>query len=142
MPNSLIWYPAALGFLFLGLLLGCGKSEALPDVHPVEGRVLVQNKPVKLASVFFYPADEQKIKIRPRARTDADGRFKLNSYGSEDGAPAGDYTVTVVWTGADDDENRDNLPDRLQGRYSDPKTSPLKVTIKPGKNEVRPFQLK
>ena len=122
---------------------GCGKSEPPGSAaHPVSGQVLVQQKPAKLASVVFYPKDEEKIRIRPRARTDSEGKFKLNSFGTEDGAPAGEYIVTIVWTGAEDEDNRDDLPDRLQGRYSDPKTSPLKVTIKEGKNDLPPFHLK
>src|SRR5262249_46886055 len=36
---------------------------------------------------------------RPVGRVGADGRFRLSTYLTGDGAPAGDYTVLVVWPG-------------------------------------------
>ena len=54
-----------------------------------------------------------------------------------DGAPAGQYDVTITW-GVDgrDDE------DRLNGRYREPGQSKLTATVKEGPNEIPPFKLR
>jgi len=104
----------------------------------VRGQVFVQEKPAAGAFVSFVPVNEsaENKDARPRAYVEKDGSFTLGTYGDKDGAPAGDYYVLVVWTGGEDPE------DRLKGRYSDPKKSDLKVTVKEGPNELKPFMLK
>ena len=121
---------------------GCGQ-EGRVRAYPVRGQVLVQKKPARLAFVVFHPTKAGGTKfVTPCAYADAEGKFQLSTYGANDGAPAGEYVVTITWTGADDEENRDRLPDKLQGRYSDPKSSPLKVTVKEGANDLTAFHLK
>jgi len=122
------------------------------EIHPVRGKVLFRNQPVEHAWVVFYPqgGSEQMQKMRPSGRSGPDGSFTLTSYKEEDGAPAGEYKVTVEWPSEDPNDPSDpddpegqipRGPDRFGGRYADPATTPLKATIVQGNNELKPFQL-
>ncbi len=109
----------------------------------VSGKVLFNQKPAAYALVVFHPVKDTKLDMRPNGYTDKEGVFRLSTYSDGDGAPAGDYLVTVIWTGANPDtEEVAEAPDKLQGRYADPKTSGLKVTVKEGPNQLAPFELK
>jgi hypothetical protein len=129
--------------LFLCFLLSSCKSntpiERQKPVHPVRGQVFVGGKPAVGAFVLFIPALEapDAPDPRPRATVKEDGSFVLSTYGEEDGAPAGDYLVTVTWSpnGSDDE-------DKLGSRYNDRAKTPLKVTVKEGSNELPAFKLK
>jgi hypothetical protein len=91
------------------------------------------------AFVLFIPALEAADSPvpRPRATVKEDGSFVLSTYGEEDGAPAGDYLVTVTWSPSDRDDE-----DKLGGRYKDRAKTPLKATVKEGSNELPAFQVK
>ena len=131
------------------LLSSCGSGQL--SIHEVRGQVVYQGQPVPLAFVVFHPVDgsEQLQKLRPRGQTDKDGNFDLTTYALGDGAPAGDYKVTVAWHGPDpgtdpNDVNIEELgdkPDRLQGKYANPDQSPFQVTISKGVNTIPPFQV-
>ncbi|HVL14005.1 MAG TPA: hypothetical protein VM529_15660 [Gemmata sp.] len=99
----------------------------------------MNGKPAVGAFVLFIPALESANSPdpRPRATVGDDGSFRLSTYGTEDGAPAGDYLVTVTWPldGRDDE-------DKLQGRYRDRAKSGLKATVKEGSNDIPAFKLK
>ena len=75
-----------------------------------------------------------------------DGSFSPTTYASDDGAPAGDYAVTVAWVREQDNQNapleEQRPPQNLvPERYSKTETSGLTVQIKPGPNELAPFHL-
>jgi hypothetical protein len=79
--------------------------------------------------------------ITPSGKVQKDGTYKISVYGDGDGAPAGDYVATVVWykllpngSGAG--------PNVVPAEYADAKTSPVKVTVKEGQNEVPPIEIK
>ncbi len=107
-------------------------------MHPVRGKLFVQDKPAVGAFVLFFPVHEpaEAKDPRPRAEVDADGSFQLSTYDANDGAPAGEYIVTVTWPGQEDQE------DKLSGRYSDPAKSRLRGTVKEGSNELPAIRLK
>lgn len=80
---------------------------------------------------------------RAIATVDKDGGFRLTTCRAYDGAAPGLYAVTIVYLSPEtmvEDQNAG--PDLLEGRYSDPKTTPLRAEVKPGKNELEPFNLK
>ena len=126
---------------------GCGGDggDRLP-VFPVKGKVLVGGKPADGAFVVFRPKGVGPDRPRPNAYTAADGTFELSTYEASDGAPPGDYEVAIVWTpGVDpsgDSEAEAETPDRLKGRYADPKSSDLEARLVEGPNELPPFDLK
>ncbi len=131
------------------LLTSCGDGRV--SVYPVRGRVTVGGKPVEHALVIFHPVDAsgELEQIKPEGRTDADGYFQLRTYGMADGAPAAEYRVAITWPAANPDmalhpEDPELLadgPDRLAGRYADPKTSNLRATVTSGDTELPPFAL-
>lgn len=125
-------------------MVGCEGQSSDPERVPVFttlGRVTVNGQPVAGANVRFHPADVEQAKVGlfPQATTDADGNFKLSTYGQMDGGPAGDYKVTVTWPDVDfkpqTGEQREALleggekPDKFRGKYANPETSRLKATI-------------
>ena len=136
--------------LLLGLgtvlfVCGCGGDSHM-QVYPVSGRVTVNGDPAGGAELVFFGVDETLKSAdapMPKAYTDPEGNFQVGSYDLSDGAPAGEYRVTVVWRPSDsaDPERRDMEPDALQGKYSDPETTPLRVTVERAPNQLQPFEL-
>jgi hypothetical protein len=84
--------------------------------------------------VFYHQGDWGEKSIVPQAMTGEDGRFVLSTYGTGDGAPAGDYTVTVQWPAYR--RGRNIGPDRLEGRFSRPDSSGLTVHVAEGPNDL------
>jgi len=119
---------------------GCSRNTRKP-VYPARGHILINGKPVAGATVFFYPVESDPEAIAPYGVTDADGRFTLTTYLTFDGAPAGEYIVTVRAPGPPQRGEDDQGPDRLKGRYNDLKTSKLRATIEKKTNDLEPFQL-
>jgi hypothetical protein len=133
----------ALLCLGAALITGaCAKDEARVPVFPVRGQVHFQGKPAPGAFVVFHPTEDAGDDLRPTGRVDADGSFSLSTYDKDDGAPAGDYTVTVEWQplvtkGQDTEVGPNVLPDR----YGKPETTPLKASITEAPNDLPPIQL-
>jgi hypothetical protein len=141
----------ALALAALGLLASSCRRG--PVCYPVRGQVLVDNRPAEGALVVLVPADNKDpLAPRPSGIVGADGSFMLRTYdtatqSTHDGAPPGPYVATVLWPpgGAGQpltDKQKEELQDRLQGRYADPASSPLRgVQVKEGPNELGPFRL-
>jgi hypothetical protein len=139
-------------------LLDCScaeETEKRVEVHPARGQLLHNGKPVGDALVVLRPvasAAKDDRTPRPTGRTDHEGRFRLQTYLENDGAPAGSYLVGISISPAFA-ENRDLMKnatvapkkpaeDVLGMRYADPAKSGLKLEIKPGTNEIPTFDLK
>lgn len=123
--------------------VGCGKAAG-PKCSPVLGQVLFKGQPVPEALVVFHPvkATEENWP-KPMATCDAEGRFALTTWSSRDGAPLGDYTVTVECRAPSvrgEEIVRDG-PNQLPPRYATPTQSDLRVSVAPGENKLPPFQL-
>jgi hypothetical protein len=119
---------------------GCGKNRA--PVYPVTGKVLVKGQPAEGAFLVFHPKEAgDKDTPRPYATTDADGSFKLTTFDTGDGAPAGDYRVTVVWRPKPKSTMEAEGPDRLGDRYGNAASSPIQATVGKGPTNLEPFKL-
>lgn len=125
------------------LAVSCGCQEApTQQTYRVKGRLFVDDNLAAKACIAFHPIDKVKSQGRCSvAMTQRDGSFELTTYAMHDGAPEGDYTVTVIWP--DDSMPEDECEcidllqhDRLSGKYADPKTTSLLVTILPRDNHV------
>jgi hypothetical protein len=127
--------------------LGCGADDDRVDVYPVSGKVLVEGQPAEGADVVFYPTiptvDGMKLP-GPAGTTDAGGVYRLRSYEPDDGAPAGEFKVTVVWPAAPPPNATGvfQFKDRLGGRYANPDKSGLKITVPEGGGELAAIELK
>jgi hypothetical protein len=141
-------FAVRLAVLALSLFVaaGCGSSgEDRTPVFPVKGKVTVGGKVPERAQVVFHPlADAGPNTPRPTATVGPDGTFTLSTYTEGDGAPAGDYTVTIVWpeSASAIGGDADTGGDRLGGRYANPKSSGLKAKVAEGQNDLPPFVLK
>ena len=139
--------PHAAWLLAVVATLGCRRAspqfESRPT-FPVEGRVLIQGKPTEGVQVFLHPQDASQ-RGKPRGVTDVEGRFRLRTYHDGDGAPAGEYTVTVYWPALNNSQVpvEDQLPpDRLGQRFMSPKDSLLRATVTAGSTTLPPFEIK
>jgi hypothetical protein len=126
---------------------GCGSGH--PSCQPVRGEVFVlnggQRTPATGAVITFHPAAAAPNTAKPTARVGEDGSYTLTTYDKDDGAQAGEYTVTVEWVPPrpPPPHKPTQTGDRLKGRYSDPATSTIKYTVEKGKdNVVPPIELK
>ena len=73
--------------------------------------------------------------------TGPDGTFTLTTYDAADGAPAGEYRVTVeLWrsTGRGDE----GPTNRLNPKYARPESSGLTATVSAGPTDLKPITLK
>jgi hypothetical protein len=125
----------------------CGSGKRF---YPVRGRVTINGKPAEGVQVVLYLVDDPDRKpVQPTAVVQADGSFELKSFVLEDrvvkdGAPAGQYQVSCVWYPPDLQKYVAAmlpLPDRLHGKYSDPKTSGLRAEVLEQPTELPAFEL-
>jgi hypothetical protein len=127
----------------------CSSCGGGKKFYPVHGHVFVNGKPAEGVMIVLHPVDDPDPKpVQPTARVQADGSFELKSFLVDrrvlkDGAPAGKYLVSCIWLPADlSGYGPESAPDRLQGRYSNPKASDLRAEVHEGPTELPPFELK
>jgi hypothetical protein len=106
------------------------------------GKVCFEGAPVPQAYVVFRSAPKPGTReVYADAITGADGSFTLSTYTANDGVPAGEYVVTIVWRKPFYDAAGQPGPNHLPARYAHPKTTPLKAVVEAGSENVFPFEL-
>jgi UDP-2,3-diacylglucosamine pyrophosphatase LpxH len=105
--------------------------------HPVDGQLRIDGQPYVGAMVTFhrYNATTKRFNSVCNGKTDEKGRFQISTYVRNDGAPLGEFSVTVTKAIAIDEEG-EPVKNQLPEQYATPARSPLKVTIKEGTNDV------
>jgi len=130
---------AAAGALLLAVALaGCSKGgpEELP-VHPVNGQVVFNGKPAAGASIIFHPKAGGEGAVVARAQADNQGNYTLSTYRDGDGAPAGEYAVTVELRQLiKKDGEFESGPNIIPRQYSSPATTRLVFKVAEGANSV------
>lgn len=127
----------------LAFSLGCAGPDR-PTCYPVEGQVEWKGQPVSEAMIVFHPLAELTPPApKPIAQTDAAGRFRLTTFVDGDGAPAGEYDITVVLrdqrlVGEELVRDGKNL---LPTRYSRPGTAGFRYRVVEGSNQVPTLHL-
>lgn len=124
-----------VGVITLAAVAGCGGRPA-----QVSGVVKLAGAPLDVGVVTFTP-----LKPGPTAygTITAGGRYELRT-GASGGLETGDYVVTVAANATPEQAaalgfkvGREGImPLLTPPRYADTATSPLKVTIKPGRQEL------
>jgi hypothetical protein len=135
---------AAMGLVGILALtaVACSKSGGRKPVYPVKGKVQFDGRPAEGALVVFHPVGAAGAEGNPHATVAADGTYTLTTYDSGDGAPEGDYLVTVEWWQRDP-RQPDNPPlNRLNPQLARTESSGLKARVDKGKNEITPIELK
>lgn len=125
--------------LLLACLSGCRDPE--PAVYEARGTLKVNGLPVSNASLALHRTDGDPSAACPVAITRDDGTFQFTTRAPGDGAPPGEYVVTLIWHDdsmpVDECECIDPLRhDLLEGRYADAQTSQLRATIRRKANHL------
>jgi hypothetical protein len=135
MRKPLLCIPA----LLVLVCVSCGNG-----LYPVSGTVTYKGQPAAGATVFFHrqggdPLSEHMI----MGIVGEDGSFSLVCGDQGKGAPPGEYAVLIEWKqGANRGKGRVRaMPDRLKGRYADPRRPLLHATLKAEANHLPPFEL-
>lgn len=136
-PHHLVW--------LLGcLILGCGGDSSYKPtvaVFPARGKLEYQGKPLAGVTLIFNPVDENQ-KIKPQATTDAEGNFAATTFSTGDGAPEGEFIITLVAKSEESDSAREDGEAtgrnnskklKLPVKFQNPATSTLRV--KAGKSQ-------
>jgi hypothetical protein len=130
-------------FALLLMLAGCGDGRQA--TYPVTGQLTIRGKPAADADLRFYEVRGRTPGMaRPYATTDSDGRFTVSTYGMNDGAPAGEYQVSLSWKGplrGVSPDQRDAMPELLPPRFADPTTSGIQVRVGRGENALDTIDL-
>lgn len=130
----------ALPMLAIGLVgAGCGDGWKAKTC-PAAGRMTINGVAPEGARVHLHPVGV-KVDQRnssPWGVVQKDGTFTLSTYEKGDGAPPGEYKVTLRWPFEPD---KPDLGDRLGFAFVKPEKSRWQVTIKDGDNELPPIEI-
>ncbi|MBN9522173.1 hypothetical protein J0H58_27245 [bacterium] len=131
--------PRLLVVFVLVVAAGCGGDD-LTRVHPVAGRIEVNDRPAGNAHIAFHPLNSSSVRVSAGVSR-PDGTFTLTTFTAGDGAPAGEYVVTVFWQNESMPLDEclcpdPSLHDRLYGLYGDARTSELRASVHAGTNEI------
>jgi hypothetical protein len=147
---------AAFWVVILGVsvLAGCSKHGPPPikgtklAVFPVKGKLMMDGKPMVLAAIIFNPVTKfpkGSAQLQPRATADENGDFTVSTYGNGDGAPAGDYKITISWKGAEavglTDGGRGELEEKAPEAYQTARTSKIRIKVKEEPNTLPTWDL-
>ncbi|MEZ6098236.1 MAG: hypothetical protein R3E01_04625 [Pirellulaceae bacterium] len=134
----------------LATLAACGScGDGRLACYPVSGSVTYRGQPAAGARMIFHPiggSSELQCQ-RPVATVQEDGSFAVTTFFKSDGAPVGEYTVTIIWVHnrqlADGEDLRGGRASRnlLPNKYSSPETSDLRATVRKGTNVLTTFEL-
>jgi hypothetical protein len=125
-------------------VLACAGCSNADKLYPVSGKVTYRGSPAAGAAIFFCrrgadPLNEPTIMGVARE----DGTFTLVCGARGEGAPSGEYDVLIEWKqnppGGRGQMSR--RPDRLKGRYADPKHPRFQAVVKAETNELPAFEL-
>ncbi len=132
-------------YLGISLIAGCGEAaKPWEVVVPAMGQITFEGEPVEGAQITLVPAStEYPETVRPSATTAAGGNFVLGTYGSSDGAPAGEYKASIVWFKLVDEDNSgpvrgDNV---LPAKYASPDSSGIRVVVNESEANVATIEL-
>ena len=125
----------------VGVTTGCSKPGWL-ETYPVKGMVLVDGQPAKDAMVTFNPKEQIGDRpYLPTGQTNEQGEFSIATFVSGDGAPPGEYDVTIVWPLRKNPISTLWEGDKLNGRYANKTKSTIRVTVEKQPLQLAPFEL-
>lgn len=122
----------------------CSKKAERNPVFPVTGKLMDGDKPLGRALIIFHPVNSSGSgTLLPVGKVAADGSFQVSTYMANDGAPTGEYAVTVIWPKIPKDApaDWDEGPDQLEGRCNNPKTSPWHFRVENKANNLGTLDL-
>src|SRR5271154_4893534 len=115
-------YAAAAGLCVM-VLAGWGSDASSPGpLVPVEGKVMMNGRPITDGYIIYFPDHEDKSRPSPQGKIEEDGSYRLTTRG-ENGAPIGKYRA-YIRTGA----NRE-LQQAIDSKYLNERQSPLEIEV-------------
>jgi hypothetical protein len=137
-----IGFRRLLGSILVLALGSCGAGRK--PCFPVQGQVFAgegkARVPATGAMVVLTPQGSTKEgDPHPYARVGEDGKFVVSTYGTGDGAPTGEYVITIHWADRPP-RPRDlkNQVDKLKGQYGDPQKVEIAYSVEKRKDNVVP----
>jgi hypothetical protein len=137
-------YCRFVSYLLFILLTSCSaEPNQNPPTFKVTGQVTYQGKPVPDATLVFKKLDQSRGAV---GETDREGKFQLTTYALHDGAPTGEYQVTIMCyekpkLNASEAEMY-HLKNKLPSKYEDVQKSGLTATVAESDANVVNFELK
>lgn len=135
-----------LAMTLICLFLGCSSGDTRPRAVPASGTVKYKKTEIPVgALVVLHPKDpafEKQIGGKPYGKVTEDGTFQLTTYEENDGAPPGEYGVTVEWRPKKEaklslsSEGGPVAPNKLNLKYGNPSQPFKQVTIGTGENKI------
>ena len=124
----------------IATIVGCGKEETRLPTYKVTGKVVKKGVGVPNATVIFHAKIPPKGFIKPRAISNAHGEFTLTTYVLGDGAPEGEYEITLEqWL---NDNPQVGATNRLPKKLGSPSASGLKASVAATQNTLSPFEIR
>jgi hypothetical protein len=106
------------------------------------GSLFVGGKPAAGARVQLNAVGDPKLAgLCPHAIVEADGTFRLTTYKTGDGAPAGSYALTMSWP-LPPPPGKEEGVDRFRGRYANPRWPVRQVQVTAGDNDLGRVDMK
>jgi hypothetical protein len=120
---------------FLAAATGCRDGLDRLPTFKTSGNVTYNGQPLPHALVMLHPEDPALVPVQ--ARTDESGNFALTTYETGDGAPKGDFKVTVSYYQlVQNGSSLEPGPQILPKKYADPSSTELRVSIQEGENQL------
>lgn len=143
-PSRRLTAALALAALAAAAATGCGQAQ--PErvaVYPVSGKVTFKGQPAPGAIVALHPKAGPLADVpTPRASVGKDGTFQVSTFAGSDGAPVGEYVLTVLWyKPVKKDGDLISGPNVIPRKYASPQTSDKIVTVAAGDNNLQTIQL-
>jgi hypothetical protein len=115
----------------LVLAAGCGGG----GTAPVNGQVKLKNGDASALAGYTVQFELEGAKTSGDGEIQADGTFKISTFGVNDGALPGKHRVAISPPLSPDPDKPMPKP-KVAAKYSGFESSGLVVEIKPGKNDV------
>jgi len=128
----------------VALVLACASCGNQNNIYPVSGKVTYKGSPASGATVFFNRRGGDSMN-EPMIMgiVQEDGSFELVCGSLGKGAPPGNYDVVIEWKQVSGQSmgRPQHGPDKLKGRYADPKHPLLHATVEAKTNDLPTFDL-
>ncbi|MGQ0636629.1 MAG: BON domain-containing protein [Planctomycetaceae bacterium] len=118
------------------------RDDARPWLFPVSGTASFKGKPAVGAMVVLHP-DDSSLDIRPKGFVKADGSYVITTYLPGDGAPRGDYRLTIELRKPEKSKSGEYVPgpNVLPSVLARPETTKYRVSVGWGKSTLPPIEI-
>jgi hypothetical protein len=114
-----------------------------PKLFPVRGKVICQEMNLEGAVVTLHPMGAPSESAPcPQGVVGKDGSFQISTYAKNDGAPSGQYRVTIALEVIEPGGDRDEANIITPGKYASPDTTEFTIDVKELMGDLEPFVIK